>query len=267
MWRALGSSAVKPCPASPGLRWPVGSRPARLAGGEAEVWSASLERPARTLEALASLLAPDERARAARFHFERDRNRYVVGRALLRVILGRHLQTEAATVSFRYDRHGKPRLDSPWQASGLEFNVSHSGSVALFAIARDRRVGVDVELVRPLDDAPGLAESAFSAAEVAALRALPPGRFLDGFFACWTRKEAFVKARGEGLSLALDAFDVSVDPESEAELIATRFDPEEAGRWTLRSLDPGPGLAGAVAVEGARPPVTLRRWEDEDEAP
>jgi 4'-phosphopantetheinyl transferase len=220
------------------------SRPTPDAG-TLHLWHASLDRPAAGHE---GLLSADELERAERFHFARDRRRFVVGRGILRALLGAYLDTAPEAVQLRYGASGKPALaDGP-----LRFNLSHSGAVALFAFTTEGEVGVDVEELLPQPDARRLADHFFSPAEVATLRAVPAAALDRGFLECWTRKEAFVKARGDGLSLPLDAFDVTFGPGRRCALVRTAWAPEEAGQWSLVDVsDPAGGYVAAVATSGA----------------
>jgi 4'-phosphopantetheinyl transferase len=181
---------------------------------------------------LAGLLSADERERAGRFAFEHDRRRYVVARARLRQLLGERVGAAPESLRFVYQAHGKPALARRPGQRDLRFNVSHCGEVAAYAFADGREVGVDIEEVRELPDADQLALRCFSPGERAAYLCLPPRERPRGFFDCWTRKEAFVKALGAGLSQPLEAFDVSRSP----------------GGCSLSSFEPAPGLIGAVAV-------------------
>jgi 4'-phosphopantetheinyl transferase len=218
-----------------------------LGPDELHVWEAWLDRPRDAVERLRTTLSADERARAARFRFDRDRDRFVVGRGLLRRLLGSYLGTTAAEVSFVYGAHGKPLLAD----AGLWFNVSHSGAVALFAFSTAGEVGIDVELDAPEFARERIAERFFSPAEVTALRSLPPALQGRAFMACWTRKEAFIKARGDGMSLALDSFDVSLTPGSPAALLRTEWSTEEPGQWRLGDVsDPDRRYVAAVALRG-----------------
>jgi 4'-phosphopantetheinyl transferase len=223
--------------------------------GEVHVWTASLEQPAETVARLRALLNDDERARADRFLFEKGRTQFTVGRGVLRLLVGRYLGVRPEEVRFAYNAYGKPMLGGVGPEASLRFNLSHSGSLVLYALAQGREVGIDVETIRPDFAADNIAQRFFAPAEVAALRALPEAARTTGFFTCWTRKEAFIKARGKGLSIPLDAFEVSLAPGARAEVLVTHDDPDEAGRWTLHDLQPGPGYAGALAVagEGCRP--------------
>lgn len=182
---------------------------------------------------LARLLSADERERARRFAFERDRRRYIVARARLRQLLGERLAAAPESLQFLYSPNGKPALAGRAGQRDLRFNVSHCGELAAYAFAEGCEVGVDVEEVRELPDADEIAMRFFAPRERAAYLRLRPRERAQGFFNCWTRKEAFVKALGEGLSHPLAAFDVS---------LAARCG------WSLCSFVPAPGFVGAVAV-------------------
>lgn len=215
---------------------------------DVHVWSASLRLGAAAIAALRDTLAPDERARADRFHFRRHREEFTAARGLLRAILARYLALAPERVRFDYRAHGKPALAQDLDAgSGLRFNLSHAGGVALYAIARDREIGVDVERIRPDAATLDIAERFFAPAEVAALRRVPDVHRAEAFFNCWTRKEAYVKAMGTGLSHSLRDFAVSVGPEA---AVLHGEAPEPSEPWTLVSLAPRSGYVGAVATAG-----------------
>lgn len=230
-----------------------------LPGGEVHVWRASLECAGPLLLSLRATLAPDEQARAARFHFRKDRDHFTAARGLLRAILARYSGREPARLRFGSGPYGKPFLEGERGPGGLRFNVSHAGGLALFALARGREVGVDLERVRDDFEHLEIAGRFFSAREVEALRALPPEARTRAFFNCWARKEAYIKARGEGLSHPLHAFDVTLAPGEEAALTRTGNDPSEAARWAMRELFPGPGFQAAVVAEGG--PFRLSCWQ------
>jgi 4'-phosphopantetheinyl transferase len=200
-------------------------------------------------QAYTRLLTGEERARMERFHFEKDRQNFLFCRSMLKMLLASYLGTPPAELRFAYSAHGKPSLAVP--SGNLEFNLSHSGGMVLFAFCQGRRIGVDVEHVRRNLDVHEIAERFFSAREQQELRQLPEPSQYDAFFHCWSRKEAFVKARGEGLSSPLDSFDVSVAPDEELVSLTTRPHSSEAARWMVRSLNVFPGYAAAVAVESA----------------
>jgi len=215
---------------------------------EVHLWRVELDVTPSRLNDWQDMLSKDEQERVRRYRFPIHRHRFIVRRSALRTILSRYLAVPAAAVKLVYGTHGKPALSRPW--NDLRFSSSHSLDLAVVAVAHGREVGVDLECVRPgmLDEeAP---EEFFSAAEVLALRALPPHRRTEGFFDCWTRKEAYVKAKGLGLSLPLDSFDVSLAPDGPAALLATRPDPQEARRWSIHPFFVHLQYAAALVVEG-----------------
>ena len=183
-----------------------------LSGDEMHVWSASLDVGGPRVQGLRRILTQDEVERAERFFFAEDRDRFIVARGLLRVILGRYLDAPPEQLQFCYGPRGKPALATRFGEDEIDFNLSHSHDLALFAITRNRRVGVDLECIRPIPKAGQLVGRFFSMQERAVFRALSPDKQLEAFFRCWTRKEAYIKANGQGFGLALDGFDVSMAP-------------------------------------------------------
>jgi 4'-phosphopantetheinyl transferase len=224
------------------------------------LWKVELDVPDATRARVERLLAPDERARAERFYFDRDRRNYVIGRAALRAIVARYVGIAPRKLEFVYGPQGKPALVRAQNAIGLELNLAHSHRLALCAVARGAMVGVDVEYVRALPDAMEIAERYFSAAEVGALRAQPSGERLQAFFGLWTLKEAYVKAIGEGLSCGLDQFEVKSVPGEPVRLASIGGDRAQAHRWSLVDFAPEPGYVGAAAIEGAGRAPTYLRW-------
>jgi 4'-phosphopantetheinyl transferase len=186
------------------------------------------------------LLSPCELQRAHRFVFEQHRQRFIAGRAQLRRILATYLALPPEALMFGYGSSGKPALAGP-----LSFNLSHSGDVAALAVALFD-VGIDIECIRPVED--NLAEQVFSAREVTALRSLPQAQWTEAFFACWTRKEAYVKALGDGLRLPLDRFSVSLKPSEPARLLYAAGDPTESSLWEFHHFTLAPDLVGAIAA-------------------
>lgn len=233
-----------------------------LRDGEIDVWRVNLNRPAEQAESLPQILAPDERDRAARFHFPSDRRRFINARGTLRVLLGRYLGMPPAELQFRYGPFGKPSLTPQCGGDTLRFNVSHSHGLALYAFARGREIGVDLEYIRAGFAGEEMAEGFFSPREVETLRALPEDLKTRAFFNCWTRKEAYVKARGEGLSFPLNQLDVAFTPGERASLLYVRDAPSEPLRWSLRELTPAGDYAAALVVEGRDCRVRFRCWPD-----
>ncbi|MFL6253975.1 MAG: 4'-phosphopantetheinyl transferase family protein [Pyrinomonadaceae bacterium] len=227
---------------------------------EVHVWRADLNRDGATLRELSEALSTDEQLRASKFYFQRDREHFVAARGTLRQLLSRYTGVAPRQLRFSYDSYGKPSLSGDAGAGPLRFNVSHSHGVALYAVTQGREVGVDLEFVREDFGGFEIAERFFSPREVSALRTLPPDARAVPFFDCWTRKEAYIKARGEGLSHPLHLFTVSLIPGEPTALLHTDQDPREASRWSLLELFPGEGYRAALAVEGEPPTLRCWRW-------
>jgi 4'-phosphopantetheinyl transferase len=230
--------------------WPPGPEDVILFPSEAHVWCAWLDLPSSWRYRLRQLLSPDELERAERFHFERDRGQFIARRGILRSLLASYLDVEATNIRFVYSDYGKPALGSLFDDRALRFNISHANGLAIFAFTLGMDVGVDVEYVQRDIEYEQLAERYFSPYERSVIQSLPSESRREAFFLCWTRKEAYIKAHGEGLSLPLDQFDVSVTPGEPACLLATRGGLEDAKAWTLQHLSPATGYLGALAVRG-----------------
>lgn len=240
--------------------WLSPSTDLAITADEVHIWRAPLDVPDVLLERLWPTLSEEEQQRAQRFHFDHDRIHFVAAHGVLRAILGAYLKRPPSQLRFATTPYGKPFLtDTAGAASDLTFNLTHSHNLALIAVTVKRHVGIDVEFMRSEFVGEPIAERFFSRLEVAALRSLPPDSRIEGFFNCWTRKEAYIKARGEGLSMPLDQFAVSLAPGSPAALLQTATDPHELTRWRLETLAPAPGFAAAVAVEGSA--WRLRCWD------
>ena len=229
---------------------------------EVHVWCASLNQPVSCVERLARSLSQEERKRAERFYFAKDRLGFVVRRGLLRTILSYYLDIQPDRVKFRYGSHGKPELAEMFLRSTLRFNLSHSERLALYAVTRLRSVGVDVEYVRPIADAAEIVQRYFSPQEKAAFLGLPASLRLLGFFNCWTRKEAYLKALGDGLARPLDAFAVSLAPGETARLRSIEGNPRDASRWFLQEMVPASGYVAALAVEGRDRSLACWQWAE-----
>ena len=224
---------------------PVSSTEWENIGDDIHVWHAALDHGDEVLGQLESTLSLEEKARADRFHFVNDRNRFVVARGLLRELLGKYLHQAPAGLEFSYGEHGKPSLSGRNASSGLCFNLSHSSGLVVYAIAKERNLGIDVEHVRPESAGVDIAQRYFSAREVNDLRTLPPEARVEGFFHCWTRKEAYLKATGMGLQIPLDSFSVSLLPEKPAQFLGG-VEP----RWYLAAYHPAEGYVAAVVYDG-----------------
>lgn len=236
---------------------PAPARP-RACRDQVHIWRAHLNVPAQRVPRFARLLSPDEIRRAARLFFQADCRRFVVAHGVLRSILGRYLGVPPSELCFSYGPHGKPELVPTYADGRLHFSLAHSHGLALYAVAYDRQVGVDLEYMHLRLADRAVAERFFSPVEAERLEALPEKEQGKAFYHCWTCKEAYIKARGDGLSLPLDCFEVSLAPDQDPVHLHTPEDPAEATRWCLRGLDPGAGYAAAVAVEGFG--WRFRRW-------
>ena len=229
---------------------------------EIHVWWAALDLPASRVQQLRQTLAPDELERAERFYSQQVRARFIVARGLLRAILSRYLGMEPGRLRFCYNAYGKPALATTTGNHPLRFNVSHACGLALYAIAYGRAIGIDLERIRADFTGEQIAEQFFSPRENATLRALPASQRREAFFTCWTRKEAYIKARGEGLSLPLDQFDVALAPGEPARLLQIRGKPHEPARWSFKELLPGAGYVATLVVEGGCGRLACWRWPE-----
>ncbi|MGB9235073.1 MAG: 4'-phosphopantetheinyl transferase superfamily protein [Terriglobales bacterium] len=223
--------------------------------GRVDVWRLRLDEArldkvfSPSSEARGSVLAPDEAARASRFHFDRDRIRFTRCRNALRWLLGRYLDIAPASIRFTYTPSGKPEVAADQNPLNLRFNVSHSENLALLAVGLRDGLGVDIEKVRPDVNTRELSERFFSVRERAALGALPETLRVAAFYACWARKEAFLKATGEGLGFPLEDFSVSAHPEKQPCIEEIRDDTNTASQWSLIDVHAAGGFRSAVAIE------------------
>ena len=219
-----------------------------LAADQVHVWRLDLNQPPQQLAELVRLLAPDERQRVENFRADQHRQRFIAARGVLRRLLGGYLQCEPGQIRFAYNDQGKPAL-APAPDPPLHFNLSHSHDLALYALTRARLVGIDVEFIRPRTAIAPIARRFLAAAERRALEAVPPADKTRAFFTCWTRKEAYLKARGEGIVNGLNRFVVALQPDAPA-LLSSPDEPAETDRWRFADLHPGPGYLGALCAEG-----------------
>jgi len=243
---------------SPQAMWRLGPEEPALPEGDVHVWRASLHLPPDERESLYRILDPAERERVARLPSLSTRDR-TMARAILRMILGRYLGLDPTSLKFSYNPSGKPELAAPYDSSGLCFNLSHSHGVAVYAVARRRAVGIDLERVREGVPVERIARRFFSPREIAALEGIAEAARRRAFFTCWTRKEAYVKARGIGLFPSFRRFTVSLAPGEPACLLDVEGDAQEPLRWTFREFVPAPGYVASLAVEGRG--FRVRYWD------
>lgn len=232
--------------------WHMPPRDLMLANKEVHVWLASLDQPDIDFNRLAQTLSENEITKTRRYHFNRDRRRFIVGRGALRLILGLYTGSPPERLEFLTGANGKPYLAKKCNSDKLMFNVSYANRLILYGFTRNIRIGVDVEHIRAMPDAADIAARFFSKRENKKFQALPQSQKRSAFFQCWTRKEAYLKALGEGISDRLDQFDVSLNSCEPAALLRTSWDPKEADRWSLMEINPGSGYIGTIAVEGHR---------------
>jgi 4'-phosphopantetheinyl transferase len=231
----------------------------QLANDEIHIWCTSLDQPVSFVEKLVCTLSIDERARAEGFYFEQDRIRFIVRHGILRMILGYYLGVEAGELRFFYGRNGKPRLADTFGKDTILFSMSSSKELGLYGFTRNCEIGVDVERVRDIPEMDQIVDRIFSEREAQVYRALPEHLKREALFACWTRKEAFVKATGDGLSQPLDKFELTVDPGESARLLAIDGDQKSARQWSIHGLKPASEFAAAIAGEARN--WRLRCWQ------
>lgn len=231
--------------------------------GEIHVWRINLNELLPQLFFLNEFLDSSERKRAARFHFKHDQEHFTVGRGMLRRILSFYLPLTPREFEFVYNQYGKPGLNPQIQPR-VQFNVSHSHGLALVAVSAQDELGIDVEWIRPELADLKIAKRFFAPAEVDALLELPEARQKEGFFNCWTRKEAFIKAQGKGLSIPLNQFVVTLQPDQPAALVSTGWDEAEAGRWSLYALPIDAGFRAALVAENRGHSIILWKFGEVD---
>jgi 4'-phosphopantetheinyl transferase len=225
-----------------------------LRDSEVHIWCVYLNQPDVT--GLRRILSADEVERAEKFKFLRDRDHFIAARGVLRTLLGNYLELDPAEIRFSYSAYGKPELAG---SPGISFNISHSHELALFAFTARAAIGIDIEYLRRDFIFEDIAEKFFSRDEVAALREIPEDRKAEAFFDCWTCKEAYIKAVGEGLSHPLDSFSVSFESDKPDVTLKVDNDREGSSPWNIVKLTPAPGYAAAIAMEGEKPLPTY--WQ------
>ena len=240
------------------IRWPKRTTVEAILAREVHLWATLLDLSNDRLARLQTNLSGDEFARAGRFHHAVDRARFIAARGQLREVLSDYAGVNAREIAFEYTRNGKPMMAPGATRVPLQFSVSHSGGLAIFAISLIGRLGVDVEAVKPLRDAAEIASEFFSPAECQELSSMPPSCYIDAFYRCWTRKESYLKAIGTGLLLPLNAFDVAIASTGSNSLLRVGGDESASRRWSIVHLSPAESFVGALAVESRR--VNVRCW-------
>jgi 4'-phosphopantetheinyl transferase len=231
------------------ILWPSCSDAPPLADNETHVWATTLSVTADALGQFSATLSADEKERANKFKFEKHRNRYIAGRGALRAILEQYSDARAAELRFDYLTNGKPAFAQDFAGAGIHFNLAHTEDLALVAVTRIGLVGVDVECVRPVKDVDELVARFFSVRENELFQKVPDDQKPAAFFNLWTRKEAMLKATGEGITRSLSLVEVSFLPGEPARLLAIAGDAKAAEEWFLQALLPAPGFVGAATVQ------------------
>jgi 4'-phosphopantetheinyl transferase len=242
----------------PVQQWASPPHTLNLMQKEVHLWLIAADVRPGKLESLRSLLFPDEEERAQKLQHQDQQRRFIASRAALRLILSRYTNTPPVGLAFSYGRHGKPAVAELRENRTIHFNLSHSGPLSLVAVSEEE-VGIDLEL--PRDDIPAveIAERCFSASERSALSALPQAKQIEAFFRCWTRKESYIKARGEGLSFPLDRFSVSLDTCADADMLHSGVDPMESLHWSTFDLQI-PGYIAALTTAGGCSSIRYWQW-------
>jgi 4'-phosphopantetheinyl transferase len=240
--------------------WGLTSVGDELGANEAHVWRASLDQPADMIAKLAPFLSQDEYQRAMRRYRPVDRDRFIVGRGILRKIISAYLALQPGQLRFTYNEYGRPAVSDDQNDCALNFNLAHSAELVLYAVTRGRVVGIDIEYIHDDFATLEIAEHFFSKDEVAALKSLPADQRTIGFFNCWSRKEAFIKAKGMGVSYPLDRFTVSLAPGEPPALLKVDDDKREVARWKMYELKPGADYAAALIAAGTPMTLKQRHW-------
>jgi 4'-phosphopantetheinyl transferase len=240
--------------------WALPPKMLTLDHSEVHVWRAALDLSVSSLLRLRQTLDTGELARVRRFHFQEDRDHFIAAHGVKRSILARYLGTEPGALRFAQEPQLKPYLATPSDQDPIQFNLTHAHGLALVAVTKGREVGIDVEQIRIDVASKALAERLFAPQEVTALQGLPISMQAAAFFRAWTRKEAYLKARGEGLTSPLNQFAVSLAPGEPAKLLWVQGDDQETSRWSLRHLEPGPGFVGALAAESGDWKLACWQW-------
>lgn len=235
--------------------------PQKISSGTVHVWQFEIALPRDQAERYRNILSPDENQRADRFYFDRDRIRFIAARAAMRSILAGYLNVAPDKIVFSYAANGKPELAGGFNESGFQFNLSHSHDRALLGVVSNSCIGVDIEFIKHEFASDEIAQRFFAPGEVSRLRAMPVTERATAFFSCWTRKEAYIKAVGQGLSLPLDSFEVAFGPGVQPGLLRVGNSPEEAARWSMYSIPAAEGYAAAILVEGKDHQLEYREWD------
>jgi 4'-phosphopantetheinyl transferase len=229
---------------------------------DVHIWLASQNQEPTEVDSFWNSLSSEEKERAERFHFIKDRHRYIVSHGILRFILGMYLGVDPAYVGYQIGAYGKPSLTDEFCSCRIRFNLSHSGDAVLLGFTRGRELGVDIEKIRTDFATIEIARAYFSPQEILTFQSLPKRLQTEAFYNCWTRKEAFIKAIGEGVSCPLNMFDVTLAPGEPAKLLATRLKGNPVSKWSLVGLNSGHAYKAAMVTESGNWNLKCWKWTD-----
>jgi 4'-phosphopantetheinyl transferase len=247
------------------ISWPLPSRHSELAAGEVHLWRICLETDSEAIHAGRAILSADEIVRADSFRFERDRRRFTMARAAMRRILAQYIGQEAQSLIFEYGSRGKPSLGSGADAKGVSFNLSHSHELSLLGVTGNLRLGVDIEFIGEKIAGDDIARRFFAVDELDYLAQLPEEQRTCAFFDLWTRKEAYIKALAEGLSVELNSF--SMLPCKDAAVLSfSEGNPAQEKHWSAYAIRAGPAYRAALVVEGVAHKIVAAQWPPDAES-
>jgi len=236
--------------------WKQPTQNLSLAPNQIHIWRMFLNQPTEKTQQLSQILSPEENNKANRFYFEKDRHKFILSRGTLRTILSQYLNFPPQNLKFTYSKQGKPTLltETP-----IYFNLSHSHEITLYAITLNREIGIDLEFLRPITEAENIVKNYFSNKESALFNTISSDQKPEAFFNAWTRKEAYLKATGQGLSQPLKEVEVNFTPGEPAKLLSIKGDTQKASEWTLKHLIPHPNYIACVAISAQN--LEYSYWE------
>lgn len=240
--------------------WQIPDINITLQDNEAHLWLVNINKSFRDLDYYTALLSPEEKKRSGRFHFSRDKNRNIITYAVLRLLISNYINIDPAQVMYKYNQYNKPEVANR-KNSGLGFNLSHSGNYIIYAFSLRREVGIDIEQKREINYADSIVKRFCSEKEKTEYFSFPPEQRNEIFLCCWTRKEAYIKARGEGLNFQLNNFTVSLNPADPPALLDVSDEPFEKQKWSLYDIEVHNGYYSTLAAEGKNLILRFFKWD------